>query len=160
MSDKNNSIAVHSPTDGAVSVTGAPDVEMVDALDSNCAPAMVKHTRNVQTQHGDYRFVDELNIFLIPRCLWPENKPKTWLPTTSTKNLKEDLKDESKDESKEELKDESKEESKEKPMEESKVELKKEPEEEEEQVVWIEPFADEVCFFFLGHLLVIFLSCN
>lgn len=120
MSDEKNSVIDHSPTDGAVSVTGAPDVEMVGALDPNCEsiePGILKHTRNVQTQHGDYRSVDELNIFLIPRCLWPEidDKKLTWLPTTSNDNSNN--------------------------AEESK--------EEPEQVVWIEPFADEVCFFFI-----------
>lgn len=32
--------------------------------------------RNVQTQHGDYRTVDEENIVLVQKCLWIE-EPST-----------------------------------------------------------------------------------
>lgn len=39
-------------------------------------PASAKKTvRNVQTQHGDYRSVDEENIVLVKSCIWLEGIP-------------------------------------------------------------------------------------
>lgn len=98
--------SAYPPTDGAAPATDISDVEMVVGPDSSGA----KSTRNVQTQHGD-QSVDAENIFLIPRCLWPEKDEteSTWKASTSADIAMEA------------------------------------PEEEPEQVVWIEPFADEVC---------------
>lgn len=90
-------------TDGVASIANDSDVEMVNAPELSGA----KNSRNVQTQHGDYRTVDEWNIFLIARCLWPEGDQSTSDAATSPQEAKE---------------------------------------EEDEQVVWIEPFANEVCF--------------
>lgn len=111
MSAENSESIAYPPTDGAIPETSVSDVEMVAALD----PTSSKSTRNVQTQHGDYRSVDAENIFLIPRCLWPEDdkEQSTMTATTSTDTS------------------------------ENKAAL-----EDAEQVVWIEPFADEVCFHF------------
>lgn len=91
-------------TDGVASIANDSDVEMVNAPELCGA----KNARNVQTQHGDYRTVDEWNIFLIARCLWPDEDQSTSDAATSPQEAKE--------------------------------------EGEDEQVVWIEPFANEVCF--------------
>lgn len=98
---------VYAPIDSAAQVANANDVEMVNASDSSVA----KNIRNVQTQHGDYRSVDEENIFLIARCLWPDEEEKD--PSSTEATTSNDTKQD----------------------------------EEEEQVVWIEPFADEVSYF-------------
>ncbi|XP_055295687.1 pseudouridylate synthase RPUSD2-like isoform X2 [Sitodiplosis mosellana] len=97
----------YTPTDSAVHVVDAPGVEMVNASDSSGA----KNSRNVQTQHGDYQSVDAENIFLIPRCLWPEaEEDKPWtIPQATTSS-----------------------------------DASSKQEEKVEQVVWIEPFADEI----------------
>lgn len=105
MSAESDNIS-YAPTESAVPIAEAPDVEMVGASDLSGA----KNSRNVQTQHGDSLTVDEENIFLIARCLWPEKVKKPWEPEATTS---------------------------------SDTSTKKE-EEEEEQVVWIEPFANEV----------------
>lgn len=71
----------YAPTEGAAPLANVSDVEMVAVLESSGAKIM----RNVQTQHGDYRSVDAENIFLIARCLWPDDdmKPAPLLATTS-----------------------------------------------------------------------------
>ncbi|XP_037048058.1 uncharacterized protein C18B11.02c-like isoform X4 [Bradysia coprophila] len=53
---------------GAVTTGGVPDTECKISVDKNRA------VRNVQTQHGDYRTVDEENIVVLPlaRCHSPE----------------------------------------------------------------------------------------
>lgn len=114
--EKSESVA-YPPTDGVITDPGASDVEMVAVLDPNSS----KCIRNVQTQHGDYRSVDAENIFLIPRCLWPEDdkQPSAMAATTSSDSSEN-----------------------------------KAAQEDAEQVVWIEPFADEVCYKYL------FPSCN
>lgn len=107
--------SAYPPTEGAAPLASVSDVEMVVASDSSGA----KTTRNVQTQHGDYRSVDEENIFLIARCLWPEDEKKPYKPFASTSS-------------------------------EDNVEgsgSKASEEEEPEQVVWIEPFENEVRFY-------------
>lgn len=94
-------------------VSGDSTCEVVDiasVITQN--PNVAKTTRNIQTQHGDYRSVDAENIFLIPRCLWPEDEKKKYdLPSTSSDNNTDTA-----------------------------------IEQEAEQVVWIEPFANEVRF--------------
>lgn len=171
----------YSPTEGTALEASASDVEMVVASDSSGAQN-TKNTRNVQTQHGDYRSVDAENIFLIPRCLWPEsvviNQSLLQLlnaePTTSndvgskTSEEEADIKiEEEKNDSKameeegdvktKEEKDDSKameedadSEIKEKKNDSEAMEKEaahKDIEEEAEQVVWIEPFANEVSEF-------------
>lgn len=117
----------YPPTEGAVPSANAADVEMVAVSDSSGA----KTVRNVQTQHGDYRSVDAENIFLIARCLWPDDDDKNQAPlkaTTSTDNsdgagasTSDNVSDACADQQPEST-------------------------EETEQVVWIEPFANQVCF--------------
>lgn len=112
-----NANLVDSPADG--SAVNENDVNM-KCVDSNGA----KTIRNVQTQHGDYRSVDDGNVFLIARCLWPEDydgctlKPKP--PATSMEAI-EPIASTSNENA--------------------------ELDENAEQVVWIEPFADEVSSF-------------
>lgn len=150
----NSKNTIYSPTDGNATAVSADDVEMVNVSESNGAKTIEeiqtqkdvdiqpieekiklkdvklesntsasteavldstdeKSTRNVQTQHGDDR-VDVENTFLIPRCLWPEEKMKYMpLPSTSSDNAES-------------------------------ADGKTADEEEKEQVVWIEPFANEV----------------
>lgn len=108
MSGESENIA-YASIDSAAQVASATDVEMVNASDSSGA----KNIRNVQTQHGDYRSVDEENIFLIARCLWPEEEEEEKDPSLSEATTSNDTKQN----------------------------------EQEEQVVWIEPFADEVSYF-------------
>lgn len=117
----------YPPTEGAVSLAAdVPDIEMVVASDSSSAKIM----RNVQTQHGDYRSVDAENIFLIPRCLWPDEDEElsTLVATTSSDNSAGASGSGNVGGS-------------------SSSGCVEEPpkEEEAEQVVWIEPFANEVC---------------
>lgn len=82
-------------------------------------PASAKKTvRNVQTQHGDYRSVDEENIVLVKSCIWLEG-----IPAEDGEAKSGDEKDEGEPSS-----------------------AQDEPNtasDEPEQVVWIEPF-DEV----------------
>lgn len=123
MSSENEKV-VYSPTDGAAPVASASDVEMVVASDSSGAQN-TKNIRNVQTQHGDYRYVDAENIFLIARCLWPEEEEKKQFflkPSTSNDAANKET---------------------------DTVGAKEEDavEEDAEQVVWIEPFANEVSVF-------------
>lgn len=106
MSAENESVD-YAPTEGAGSVANVLDIEMVNVTNTSGA----KNTRNVQTQHGDYRSVDAENIFLIPRCLWPDEQNQLLPPKPTT----------SSDQSTEQKEDD-----------------------EEEQVVWIEPFENEV----------------
>lgn len=108
MSSENETV-IYSPTESSAPVVDVPDVETVSASDTSGA----KNTRNVQTQHGDYRSVDAENIFLIPRCLWPEVKLSYMERQQSTSQA---------------------------------TTSDKPSEDEVEQVVWIEPFADEVSF--------------
>lgn len=83
MSADNNSLdQVHSLIDGTVANVNETDVKMIDVADKIGA----KLTRTVQTQHGDYRTVDEGNVFLIPRCLWPGDEETTTTPVASTSN--------------------------------------------------------------------------
>lgn len=82
MSADNNSREVHSPVDGTADNVNETDVKMIDVADEIGA----KLTRNVQTQHGDYRTVDEGNVFLIPRCLWPGKEELKTSPVASTSN--------------------------------------------------------------------------
>lgn len=82
MSADNDSSQIHSSVDGTITNVNETDIKMIDVTDKSGA----KLTRNVQTQHGDYRTVDEGNVFLIPRCLWPgDGEPKT-NPVASTSN--------------------------------------------------------------------------
>lgn len=115
MSAESKSIA-YASTDDAVPVVDASDVEMVSVSDAIGA----KTTRNVQTQHGDYRSVDEENIFLIAKCLWPEVEEDKSLtaPQATTSSSSEAVS----------------------------IKAEEERKDQEEQVVWIEPFADEVSF--------------
>lgn len=113
----------YPPTEGAVPlVVDAPDIEMVVASDSSGA----KIVRNVQTQHGDYRSVDAENIFLIPRCLWPdEDEGQSTLVATTSSDTSAGASGSGSG---------------------SSGCTEQPPKEEEaEQVVWIEPFANEVC---------------
>lgn len=100
-----NSNLPHPPVDGVDVNVNESDVQMSEAPESNTA----KTIRNVQTQHGD-NTVDEGNVYLIPRCLWPHETisgKETTGPIATTSA---------------------------------------EHDENAEQVVWIEPFADEVSF--------------
>lgn len=118
----------YSPKEGAAPLaTDAPDIEMVAASDSSSAKAV----RNVQTQHGDYRSVDAENIFLIPRCLWPDEdiEESTLVATTSSDNSAGASGSGNAGGGSS-----------------SSGCVEQPPKEEEaEQVVWIEPFANEVC---------------
>lgn len=171
----------YSPTEGTAPEISASDVEMVVASDSSGAQ-ITKNTRNVQTQHGDYRSVDAENIFLIPRCLWPESvvinqsihQLLNFEPTTSNdvgsetseKEADTKIKDEKDDSkaTKEEADIKIKEEKGDSEAMEEDAVIKnkeekadskameeeadhKEVEDEAEQVVWIEPFANEVSEF-------------
>lgn len=82
MSADNNSSQVHSLVDGTATNVKETDVKMIDVVDKVGA----KLTRNVQTQHGDFRTVDEGNVFLIPRCLWPGNEESKTNTVASTSN--------------------------------------------------------------------------
>lgn len=93
--------ACYPPTEGATPVISEADIEMVIAPDSQGA----KTLRNVQTQHGNSQTVDAENIFLIPRCLWPESALSSQATTSAAASSGT---------------------------------------EDEVQVVWIEPFANEV----------------
>lgn len=114
-------------TEGAVPlVADATDVEMVAVSDSSSSKIM----RNVQTQHGDYRTVDEENTFLIARCLWPDDDDKeqsTLLATASSDNIAGASGSGNASGSS------------------SSGCVDQPAKEETEQVVWIEPFANEVC---------------
>lgn len=113
MSAESENIA-YASTDDAVPVVNASDAELVSVSDASGA----KITRNVQTQHGDYRSVDEENIFLIAKCLWPEVEGEKSLttPQATTSSSSDAVGSKTQEEQKD----------------------------QEEQVVWIEPFADEV----------------
>lgn len=87
--DDKNSSQVHSLVDGTVANVNETDVKMIDVTD----PIGAKLTRNVQTQHGDYRTVDEGNVFLIPRCLWPGDEQSITDPVPSTSNENEQIED-------------------------------------------------------------------
>lgn len=108
----------YASTEGDATLVNASDVEMVVALDSSGAKTM----RNVQTQHGDYRSVDEGNVFLIARCLWPDDFDKeqseVQATTSSDTSASASASGSSADQP---------------------------GPEETEQCVWIEPFANEVC---------------
>lgn len=82
MSADNNSSQVHSLVDGTAANMNKTDIEMIAVTDKIGA----KLTRNVQTQHGDYRTVDEGNVFLIARCLWPGDEESKSVPVASTSN--------------------------------------------------------------------------
>lgn len=99
MSAENQNL-ISSISDGIVA-SNVSDSNVVNVLD-------MKNTRNIQTQHGDYRTVDEENTFLIVRCLWP-HIPFTYEPPTSVS-----------------------------------IAATKPADDDNEQVVWIEPFANEV----------------
>lgn len=123
----------YPPTEGAVPLAAnVSDIEMVVASDSNSAKIM----RNVQTQHGDYRSVDEENIFLIARCLWPDDtEPSTSVATTSSDNSAGASDSAEAGSSSSGCVDQP-------------------PKEDTEQVVWIEPFANEVCSHLKSYLAV------
>lgn len=82
MSADNNSSQVHSLVDGTAVNVNETDVHMINVVDKIVA----KLTRNVQTQHGDYRTVDEGNVFLIVRCLWPDGEEPKTNPVVGTSN--------------------------------------------------------------------------
>lgn len=110
----------YPPTEGSATVENTSDIEMVAVSDSSGA----KNVRNVQTQHGDYR-VDAENIFLIPRCLWPDDddkKPATLQATTSKDSSAKAGGSGS-----------------------GSCNDQQPTTKETEQVVWIEPFANQVC---------------
>lgn len=101
MSAENQNL-ISSISDGIVaSNVSVSDSNVVNVLD-------MKNTRNIQTQHGDYRTVDEGNTFLIVRCLWPHIP----LPSEASTSIS--------------------------------IVATKPSDDDNEQVVWIEPFANEV----------------
>lgn len=125
----------YPPTEGAVpSTANAPDIEMVAVSDSSSA----KIVRNVQTQHGDYR-VDTENIFLIPRCLWPDDDNEQSTSTAATSADKSAGASGSGNASGSGS---------------SSGCVDQLPKEDTEQVVWIEPFANEVCLCLQSHFAV------
>lgn len=102
----NNESLNPSPKDGDILNVNESDIKMIDVTDSTSRNS----TRNVQTQHGDYRSVDEENTFVIAICLWP-NKPEQSNSTATIQPIATTSND---------------------------------TDETAEQVVWIEPFRDEV----------------
>lgn len=123
----------YSPKEGAAPSVDVSDVEMVAVLDSSGAKTM----RNVQTQHGDYRSVDEENTFLISRCLWPDDDKglSSSQATTSSDNSASASGSGGSGS--------------------SSGGVDQPAIEEPEQVVWIEPFANEVSAQLLASYLVV-----
>lgn len=117
------------PTDGSVvSVTSEDNNQLAGTVNKRDVATVF---RNVQTQHGDYRSVDEENIVVLQRCLSPE--PIRWLEDDAKEAAAISGDDEMKTDEIKSLVASS----------------------AEEQVVWIEPFHDvKVCSVYFCFLIV------
>lgn len=116
-------------TDGSVVEKSSDCQNRVANMTDKCDVKTVY--RNVQTQHGDYRSVDEENIVVLQRCLSPE--PIRWLEDDAKEAAAISGDDEMKTDEIKSLVASS----------------------AEEQVVWIEPFHDvKVCSVYFCFLIV------